>query len=111
MEDVLPPLTQMVAMVLTARAGATNVSWGMAMGTAPASAEAHMPPIDPADEPNSQLHAPLPIPPKRRAALEAAMQGAAPSLDIRNLSASLAAAFQQRHPGGGGAGGWQPPGS
>lgn len=103
----------MIAMVLTSKAGATNVSWGMAMGTAPAMAEAHMPPID-ADEPNSFMHAPMPIPPKRRAVLEAAMQAAAPSLDIRNLSAALAATFQQRQAGGGGgaagSGGRPPPG-
>lgn len=95
----------MISMVITSKAGANKVSWGMAMGTAPGAREAHLPPIE-ADEPNSGLHTPMPIPPKRRAVLDAAMQLAAPTLDIRNLSAALAHTFNQRRqmPGGGGGG-------
>jgi hypothetical protein len=87
-------------MVITSKAGVSKVSWGMAMGYAPAAAEAHMPPINP-ESPNSLLHTPMPISAKRRAVLEAAMP-TAPALDIRNLSAALAATLQQQMGGGNG---------
>jgi len=113
-EDVLLPRSRMVLMVITAKAGARDVRFGMGMGCAPAEGEGHIPPIEPEAAPNSVLHMPEPIPAARVAELRRTVPASpAPAgLDINNLSAALAATFQQHmaNRGGGNARGGPPPG-